>query len=124
MFVELSIIDGIDEIMAQIIQIEQIIDDNNNKQTIKKQLSIVENKLSNIRTKCSKTGMDSVCNSINDLKSNLDKLSKEIKDNKEECSLSLLVELKKLEQDAIVQHQKLEVYFFCVCLRMPAGCNY
>ena len=56
-FNELSIIDGIDEILAHIIEIEQMID---NKNSVKNRLLIVQKKLKNTRTKCNKRDIDNV----------------------------------------------------------------
>ena len=102
-FNKLSVVDGIDEIMAQIIQIEQMIFYDNynstNKVAVKHHLSVVQNELANTRMKCTTVDeMTSInkpkktqprldksiqvdCNNSarNDLISQLDKLNKEIK---------------------------------------------
>ena len=122
-FGQMSIMDQIDEILAQMIQIEEIVDENNNgndhmnKRKIKAHLLDVQNKLGKVRTKCNKS--DTFLQDVQmrqpsgynyrDLKSQLEKLRTEIANGSTKSSLSLLVELKQLEQDAKVQHQKIEV---------------
>ena len=55
-FAELSIVEGIDEIMAEMIQIEGLVDDNDLdddlKNRIKQSLSVVQKKLTDTRMKC------------------------------------------------------------------------
>ena len=134
-FNELSIIDGIDEILAHIIEIEQMID---NKNSVKNRLLIVQKKLKNTRTKCNKRDINICKNNTqtsnkhtlpndasttadaiiannkthsrdcNSLQLKLDQLNKEIKSTNR-FSLSMLVEVKKIEQQATVQHQQIEV---------------
>ena len=118
-FNQLSIVDGIDEIMAQMIQIEQIIDDDMNDKSetnVKKQLLIVQNKLRSLRRKCNDKEKILVNhnenhdqNVVDELRSRLDKLSKEIKNGTKDSSLSLLIEINKLEQDAKAHKEKLDV---------------
>ena len=125
-FDELSIIEGIDDIMAEIIQIEVIVDDNNLdkglKNNIKQCLSVVQKKLTSVRTKCdvtdeTKTGLsvkseraqekNSKCE-CNDLRLQVEKLKEEMQNNKK-STLSMLVEVKKIEQETHIQRQKIEV---------------
>ena len=128
-FGRMSIMDQIDEILAQMIQIEEIIDENDNgnipmnKRKIKEHLLDVQNKLGEVRAKCNKgetskniemgksLGNGNVVHGYNysDLKSQLKKLRTEIANGSDKSPLSVLVELKQLEQDSKVQHQKIEV---------------
>ena len=125
-FDELSIIEGIDEIMAEIIQIEGIVDDNNFdkglKNNIKQCLSIVYKKLTSTRTKCDVT--DKIKKSLtvkseqaqdnsskfdcNDLRLQVEKLKEEMQ-SRNKSTLSMLVEVKKIEQETHIQRQKIEV---------------
>ena len=118
----MSIMDQIDEILAQMIQIEEIIDENDNsndsmnKRKVKEHLLDVQNKLGKVRTECNKnetsknTEMQQpAANVNNDLKLQLAKLNTQIVTGSKKSSLSLLVELKELEQDIKVQHEKIEV---------------
>ena len=143
-FSKLSIIDGIDEAIAHMIQIEQILDDNsdnNGKRKIKNHVSLVKNKLSDTRGKCTNYNMlhelkdiktQSTLDNGNDtdrygydnLKLKLKKLSEKIKNSgKDRRSLSLLVELEKLEQDAKIQHQKIEVHIFILIFFFVNKCK-
>ena len=122
---KLSIIEGIDEIIAQIIQIEEIIDSTNmningiNKKTIKKHLSNVQNRLNYTRAKCNKIDKKDVAmDTYKSLKLKLDKLNAEIQNNNKKSQLSLLIELKKLEQETSVRKQKIEVCDFYLLFYM------
>ena len=126
-FGRMSIMDQIDEILAQMIQIEEIIDENDNgndtmnKRKLKKHLLDVQNKLIQVRTKCNKN--DTLLQDVQmgqplengfmvkGLKSQLEKISAEIANGSTKSSLSLLVVLKQLEQDAKVHHQQIEVLY-------------
>lgn len=130
---ESSIIDGIDWITVKITEIQQMIADNNvniNIKSIKNDLSIVERQLSIARTKCNNIGLKktyaSICNvngnnsmktcdynyKYDELRSGVGKLNEKIEKGKE---LSLLIELKKLEQEIKFQHEKTQVIIFVAC---------
>ena len=122
-FGTMSIMDQIDEISAQMIEIEEFVDENDdgnalmNKKKIKEHLLDVQNKLSKVRTTCNKSETflqheqmgKPLRNDYSDLKSQLDNLRTEMANESKKSSLSVLVELKQLEQDAKVQHEKIEV---------------
>ena len=118
-FCQLSITDAIDEIIAQIFEIEEKISDNGDI-NIKRQLSSVCNKLRNTRIKCNekedlqnresiKASAVDGCN-VNDLWSQLEQLNKQI-ENGNKASLKLLLEVKQIEQEAKTQQQKIAVCF-------------
>ena len=71
------------------------------KRTIKQQKKQIDN-INNNNTK----------NVINEYRSQVNKLNQEIKNGTQNSSysLSLLIEINKIEQDAKVQQQKFEVY--------------
>ena len=109
-FFQLSIIDGIDEIMAQIFEIEEKISDNGDNINIKKQLSVVRNKLRNTRIKYDNETekLKNKQSNVNDLWLQLEQLNKGIK-NGNKTSLKLLLEVKQIEQKTKIQQQKIEV---------------
>ena len=172
-FNQLSIADGIDEIVTQLINIEQIIDDNNSNnnnnnnsnnfdstiKSIKHHLSVVQNQLRSTQTKCNEItqlkvendelhnksvkddkmitklkceiselklidtkNIDSsnstdidilnqqvISHNSNYVKSKLSNLETQLSNGSEKLSLSLLVKMKKLEQQVQVQKQTMEV---------------
>ena len=124
-FSHLSIIDAMDEIIAQIMQIDQLINDsvgniNIDKKNVQHHLSQVTSKLRMTRTKCASNNNDplnpampeKIGDNYSDLKSKLATLNQEIivkSDNTNESTLALLIELRKLEQKAKIQQQKIEV---------------
>ena len=153
-----SIADEIDDIMAEIIEIEQIVDSNINydcknneddntnniaidKKVLLMHLSNVKNKLNQARAKCNKSmiynyadeanDIGIVANSIEtsqknddeiekcnykDLKTQIETLNKEIRNNKRESPMSLLFELKRLEKQTKIQHKILQVRVYLYCM--------
>ena len=133
-FNKLSVMDGIDEIMAQIIQIEQMVSyqqDNSDNQYMTqmiRHLSIVQCKLENTKIKCATTDQattldksvqvdfhNSASNETykkdhNNLQSQLVKLNKKMLNSTEKRLLSMLVELKRLEQEAKIQQVNYFLY--------------
>ena len=141
-FNQLSIIDGIDEIMAQIAQIEEIVNKNGNVKSnidshgtaIRNDLKMVQTKLRITRGKCDQLlnlkqseqkidNYDSVKHKdwkvnvlIDNLQCQLDSFNKNnrlktVKSIKPAQSLSLFIQLKKLEREAKIQQQKIEVQY-------------
>ena len=110
-FDQLSIIEGIDDIMKHIIQIEEMVHDNN----IKQSLSIVQKKLTSTRTKCkAMDGQDKNNPELgyNNLRLRIQTLTKEIQsrdDSTLSITLSMLAELKKIEQETQIRKQKIVV---------------
>ena len=136
-FNELSIMDAIDDIMIQLRQVEQIIENNNqnnnnnnNQKNILSRLAMVQNKLASTKTKCcndklktndSKTEFDDLQFQLNALKRktkniNMSRMGKFV-------PISFLVELKKLEQEARIQHAKIEQDFVNLFNDIENSCN-
>ena len=133
-FCQLSIVEGIDEIIAQIVQIDQMIVDAN----VKKNLSQLQRKLENTRSKCDKIEKIENTNNQTDEKSydtsdaassrddyhnyfeskvkELSLTSKHgAKDVDQSLSISLLVQVKKLEHD-MKMHSKKSRYSICIAI--------
>lgn len=117
---QLSIIDDIDDAMKEIIEIEQMLTNWNlngnsnvilNGRRLAMHLSNMKNKLSETRIKCKKMNSDE-CN-FKSLKLQFETLNNEIRNsnnyNRREYPISLVVELKRLEQQVKLQHQTVEV---------------
>ena len=90
--------------------------DNIDKASIKNDLAIVRNKVSKTRTKCSSIDRMKNDNELSisrynysQIKSQIDQLNNQLQINVNDSSLSMLITVKKLEQEAKTQHQQMEV---------------